>query len=410
MYRSLKTEDKETARARAYEKWMEVNTQVKNTGSASPKTIRYFCDKWIKRQETRQAGGNLSHSLYKSHRHLFDVYVPAYADFKKWKYVKNIPLDGWIEYRKWRKEEGWKIIGTNKDGKLRNGTTKIRKPPKDSSINREVTMIQEWFKHMLVPEKIAIAAPSIEKTKVRRVDLTANPPFTPSDYTKIQRRFRKWSDDKTSKSPEWRKVVYNFFLCSTNIGWRPDSEGLQTKWNQLKIKKRIDHIEKTDEEGTVISTAEKDVVIAHLDIWDRKNKEWREGNFLGGEYFVRLKELYLEWHKKDPSFHKPTSESRIFCHPKTGAKINYNTMTVAYKDVLESLGMRDKYTFYSCRAFYVTERIKEGVDSYTVAKQTGHSLEICRRHYEKIKMDDMADEATKRTYGKKKKDEGESLF
>ena len=86
----------------------------------------------------------------------------------------------------------------DKSGNLRNGTTKIRKPPKDSSINREVTMIQEWFKHMLVPEKIAIAAPSIEKTKVRRVDLTANPPFTPSDYTKIQRRFRKWSDAKTT--------------------------------------------------------------------------------------------------------------------------------------------------------------------------------------------------------------------
>ncbi len=122
----------------------------------------------------------------------------------------------------------------------------------------------------------------------------------------------------------------------------------------------------------------------------------------------------MEWHKKDESFHKSTSESLIFCNPKTGVKINYNTMTNAYKDVLESLGMRSKYTFYSCRAFYVTERIKEGVDSYTVAKQTGHSLEVCRRHYEKIKMDNMADEATKRTYGKKKKkkkkDEGESLF
>ena len=164
VYRSLKTEDKEIERDHAYEKLMEVNTQVQNTGSASPKTIKYFCDKWIKWKETRQAGGNLSHSLYKSHRHLFDVYVPAYADFKKWKYVKNIPVDGWIEYRKWRKEEGWKLIGMDKSGNLRNGTTKIRKPPKDSSINREVTMIQEWFKHMLVPEKIAIAAPSIEKT------------------------------------------------------------------------------------------------------------------------------------------------------------------------------------------------------------------------------------------------------
>ena len=411
VYRSLKTEDKAIARDRAYEKWMEVRDQINKTGSASPKTIRFFCDKWIKRQAARQAGGNLSHSLYKSHRHLFDVYVPAYAAFKKWTYVKNIPLDGWIEYRQWRKEEGWKLIGTDKGGNIRNGTTKVRKPPKDSSINREVTMIQEWFKHMLVPERIAIASPVIEKTKVRRVDLTANPPFSPSDYTKIQRRFRKWSEDKTSKSPEWRKVVYHFFLVCTNVGWRPDSEGLATKWSQLKVRKRIDQIPKSDEEGNVLSTAEKEVWVAHLDIWDRKNKEWREGNFLGGEYFIRLKDLYLSWHKKDPeSFHKPTSEDLIFLHPKTGKKINYNTLYNAYKEVLASLDLKEKYTFYSCRAFYVTERIKEGVDSYTVAKQTGHSLEVCRRHYERIKMDDMSDEATKRTYGKKKADMGESLF
>ena len=178
--------------------------------------------------------------------------------------MKNIPLDGWIEYRQWRKEEGWKLIGTDKGGNIRNGTTKLRKPPKDSSINREVTMIQEWFKHMLVPERIAIASPVIEKTKVRRVDLTANPPFTPSDYTKIQRRFRKWSEDKTAKSPEWRKVVYHFFLICTNVGWRPDSEGLATKWSQLKVRKRIDQIHKSDEEGGYIGRGE-DIVGLLLD-------------------------------------------------------------------------------------------------------------------------------------------------
>ena len=87
-------------------------------------------------------------------------------------------------------EEGWKLIGVDKKtGQLRSGTNKNRKPPKDSTINREVTMIQEWFKYLLVPEGLVQTAPVIQKAKAQRDDLNANPPFDTADYTKIQRRF-----------------------------------------------------------------------------------------------------------------------------------------------------------------------------------------------------------------------------
>ena len=413
VYRSLKTEDKKLASERAYEEWMKINTQIKTTGSASPKTIRFYCNKWIKRQETRHLGGTLSQSLFRSHRHQFENYVPNYCDHMGWKYVKDIPLDGWGEYRVWRKTEGYKILCTDDDGNIRRGATRIRKPPKDSSVNREVTMIQEWFKYLLVPEKLAVASPVIEKAKIKRVNLEANPPFEKSHYTKIQRRFRKWSAAAESKYPEWRQVVYNFFLCCTNVGWRPDSEGLRTKWNQLKVRKKIDKIPKLNDKGQVIDHIEKEVWIAELKIWDNKNKNWREGTFLGGEYFIRLKQLYEEWYKKDPEvFHKPTSESLIFASPKTGNKLSYTKVYDAYQDVLESLGMKGKYTLYSARSYYVTERIGAGADAYAIAKQTGHSVEVCRRHYERIKMlsADVGDEVTKRTYGKTNTEKSKSLF
>ena len=98
--RSLKTEDKGIALEKAYEVFAEVITQMKTTGSASPKTVRALCEKWIKRQEDRNAGGSLSTTLYRAHRHLFNVYVQNYAEYKGWKLVKDIPHDGWIEYHK----------------------------------------------------------------------------------------------------------------------------------------------------------------------------------------------------------------------------------------------------------------------------------------------------------------------
>jgi hypothetical protein len=119
---------------------------------------------------------------------------------------------------------------------------------------------------------------------------------------------------------------------------------------------------------TLLNGEEKIEYVVNLRIWDRKNKQEREGNFLGGEYFQRLKDLYFQWQKENPSFHLPNSKSLVFADPLTGKKLNYASVYNAYKDVLESLGIKEKYTFYSCREFHVNERLKEGVEIYTVGK------------------------------------------
>ena len=74
-------------------------------------------------------------------------------------------------------------------------------------------MIQEWFKYLLVPEKLATATPIIQKAKSRREDPSTkrNRPFTPSDYTKIQRRFRKWSNEKDLTKAQKAEL----YICSS---------------------------------------------------------------------------------------------------------------------------------------------------------------------------------------------------
>jgi hypothetical protein len=58
----------------------------------------------------------------------------------------------------------------------------------------------------------------------------------------------------------------------------------------------------------------------------------------------------------------------------------------------------------------VNERLKEGVEIFTVAKQTGHSMKICNQYYARLDIQSRADEATKRSYGKVRAEEGVSLF
>ena len=416
-YRSLKTDNKDLATEKAFDIYAEVINQIKKTGSSSPLTVRSLCNKWIKQKQDRHDGGNLSLSLMRAHRNVFTNFVPNYCDAHSWKGIKDIPLDGWISYRKWRTEEGWKFVGLDENGKVRSGTNQMRRPPKGSTVNREITMIQEWYRYLLVPEKLAASTPEIHKTKQKRDEKTANVPFTREDYTKIYRRFRQWANEKNltrAQKPEWRQVVYLFFLCSSNVGWRPDSEGLEMRWKDLKVRERL---------AELPNGQKKTEHIAHLDIWDRKNSRQRSGNFLGGEYFVRLRDFYQQWHKENPKWHKPNLNSYIFCDPATGKRLNYNSIFKVYKNILQSLDMNDtitnkdgsthekfRYTFYSCRSFYVNERLREGVEIFTVAKQTGHSVSVCEQFYASLQIQLRADEATKRTYGAKKQSEGELLF
>ena len=125
---------------------------------------------------------------------------------------------------------------------------------------------------------------------------------------------------------------------------------------------------------------------------------------------MRRTEVSMDRQAAHPNSYIPGRKSLVFSDPTTGKKISYTGIYNAYKKILESLGMKGAYTFYSCRSFYVNERLKEGVEIFTVAKQTGHSMAICNQYYARLNIQSRADEATRRTYGKKKADEGDLLF
>ena len=125
---------------------------------------------------------------------------------------------------------------------------------------------------------------------------------------------------------------------------------------------------------------------------------------------MQLKELYVDWNAANLTSYLPGRKSLVFADPTTGKKLSYTGIYNAYKKILESLGMKGAYTFYSCRSFYVNERLRESVEIFTVAKQTGHSVSVCEQFYAALQIQLRADEATKRTYGVKKQSEGELLF
>ncbi len=44
--------------------------------------------------------------------------------------------------------------------------------------------------------------------------------------------------------------------------------------------------------------------------------------------------------------------------------------------------IKNHYTLYSCRHFYITTKLQDGVDIYVVAKYVGNSVETIQRFYD----------------------------
>lgn len=59
---------------------------------------------------------------------------------------------------------------------------------------------------------------------------------------------------------------------------------------------------------------------------------------------------------------------------------------VIHKMKKKNLGLKHKYTLYSCRHTYITKQLLNGVDMYLVAKQCGNSLEMIQKHYDHVKL------------------------
>ena len=342
------------------------------------------------------------------------MYIRNYIHWKKWDDSKpeRIPVAGWSDYRYWRVTEGWKL----------SQSTISPKPPKESTINLEIGFIKEWYTDKLIPEGFAQRKPVIKKAKISVEDLDANPPFSPEDYIRIKKAISLWERDDTIsiRVSRWRSVVASFFRCCMGVGWRPESEGLNTKWEQVKIWEETVSLDFGAEIGPLDETEYN----ALIRIKDTKNKRLREADYPVGRELLKLRSKYKQWHEEDPEHYPlPVSSDYLFHIPENGfkrdpvtrkatnkimtaglRKLSYSSVSEAWTKILFSASLMrrsddgrelPKYTIRSCRSWYVTNRLRNGTDIFLICKASGHDIATCRRHYERLSLREKRKELTR---------------
>ena len=91
--------------------------------------------------------------------------------------------------------------------------------------------------------------------------------------------------------------------------------------------------------------------------------------------------------------HKLQRDHLVFGNPMTGIEYEYRGISNQFRAVLKELGLDDLgYTIRSTRSFYITKMLSAGKPAYLVAKNVGHSMDVMRKHYEQLSVDDLLKE------------------
>ena len=58
---------------------------------------------------------------------------------------------------------------------------------------------------------------------------------------------------------------------------------------------------------------------------------------------------------------------------------------------MNELQTENHYTIYSCRSFYINQKLKLGIPPHIASKNVGHTVETVEKHYENVGLRNLTD-------------------
>ena len=380
----------EDASIQAVEEWSKLREVEKATGSPLGTLLSSCVSGWIQSQQVRHDSGELSASALQNKKSLFEGHVSRFIRFKRWTYVSDISVDGWSDYRYWRREHGWKF-------------TKATQPPNDQTLNAEIYRIREWYSNYLLPKQLVSFVPTLKTVRIdEETRDQSNPPFSPEDYQSMYLWLNDWSQKDRRKEYEekgtrtlnryWRMCFRHYFLIASNTGCRPSELIGRLRWSDVEIEELSP--------GRIIS-----IVLV------RKSKTGNKREIVSnaGKYFLRWKQ-WIDSYRLEKGFRPLTKQDLVFCNPKTEDAYTVTLYSRYFRRMRDELGLNPDYTLYSTRSYFVNEGIRQGRDPFDLATMTGHNFETARRHYVRSQIRHKKDELTRRNWTPKKEEKSRDLL
>ena len=344
--RSLKTKNKEVATTNAKEFYKKVIKQSSTGETIITTSVSSLTKKFLNYQTLLVEKGKLSQTRLKTMTRTLKTVGMFLGKSSR---IGSIPREKFLQgYEEYRYKKSMK-----------------KQELKETSIHSELQIWKQMVKfgvdRGLVSKTTHLVYPKVSGKSGRRDE------FSSQEYRKITRTLnsKKYleSRGKNSYLSQRRHFIKYVFLLLCNTGMRT-GEITKMKW------KHIGETYEYEDENTGETTTTVEIFIPKENTKQKKQR-----------YVVVFRDgwRYLEEIRQLSKYTK----SNDFVFPKyDGTKWTLNERV--FDNLMKESGVdktERKLTWYSCRHFYGTKRIEEGVDVYLLSEQLGTSVGMIETHY-----------------------------
>jgi len=378
---SLRTDQESVATERALEKWRHLQGHIEGGGKVFTTTTQESINEYVAYLEDLVETEQMKkHTLQAKKTSIKKLrkYLEAY---EKTSDIPALVLDGYIT---WRRTKNW-------DKKHHKNNPR---PPSDLTVNKELCDFKGFFNWCTKKKKYVrdIEYPFLKIDWNKSIE--KNPAFTVEDWRLIVFYLRTWINKKENSRGElrknffYRKVFSEFLKVLANSGLRVH-ECLLLRWSDISLKSRVEK----SESG---KNKDRERIIAHIEVAPETKTGRRLVICPAGIYLKRIRQIYTEAEGRVPA-----RDEYIFRNIGTvnsradhfvGQALSSTFFRKLWYELLEDIRVdkdtifNNTYTLYSCRSFFINQRLEIGVAPALVAELVGHSIKTMERYYKNIRL------------------------
>ena len=237
---SLQTNDENTARVKALEKWKSLSNHLEGGGSVFEKTIKENLDEYLEHIQGLVDTEQLNIKTLRTKKTSLKKLRLRLEIYQK---LSDIPVNCLDDYVRWRRTKNW-----DRSKHINNP-----KPPTNMTINTELKDFKGFFDYCIKKKRFTkdIEYP-FQKIDYKK-SIEKNPSFTDEDWKSVVMYSRTWrkkattSKGKLRKNNFYRIVFVEFLKILSNSGMRVH-EALMLRWSDIKLQKKVEISSKTGKE------------------------------------------------------------------------------------------------------------------------------------------------------------------
>lgn len=371
--KSLKTTDVAEAQAKAIQWWSEINPKIQADIPLAAGTIEATIDQYLEAQQRRVEAKEIKPGALRDMKAQLKPLL-LYCKLQNLRLITDIKAWSLNNFIPWRRDES-KLLTTGVGGIL-----------KPTSVNKGVREVRAFWKWVMA-QRLADFDLDLKETPIRGEQVKdRNVVITDGDWKQIQQELNRVTfKARPSKRTQpihlyYRRMFYTLVMVLVETGLRPQEATNIIRWSDFSVHRRP---------GS--KSRDEFISACVIQVNNPDGKGSRAVVSHAGQLIQAFRKYADKW-RQEQGFRAIKSDDLIFCFPRTNEPYSYSQLGLSFRRLMKQLNLDNKgYTLRSLRATYVTDQIAKGVSPYILARNTGHSIEVMRKHYEALGVQDIAD-------------------